>query len=68
MIYKWEKPHADKRLLEWMLMHTLFVNSMPMMSGPQVGNSLEPQECFNKTLETVEDLNPTAKKNQYSES
>ena len=51
-----------------MLMHTRFVDSMPMMSGPQVGNGLDPHECFNKTLETVAALKPISKKNQYSDS
>ena len=29
--------------MEWMLRHTFFVNSMPIVSGPQVGNILDPQ-------------------------
>ena len=65
---KWQNPHANRRLLKWMLMHTRFVDSVPMMSGPQVGNGLDPHECFNKTLETVAALKPISKKNQYSDS
>jgi hypothetical protein len=41
---KWQNPHADRRVLEWMLRHTRFVNSMPLMAGPMAGNNLNPQE------------------------
>ena len=68
MIPKWQNPHSDRRLPAWMLRHTRFVNSVPMMSVPQVGNSLDPQECFNKSLEAVAALNKTAEKKQYSDS
>ena len=59
---KWENPHDDRMLLERILGHTCFVNSMPMMSGPQVGNILDPQEFCNKALETVASLKTTSKK------
>jgi hypothetical protein len=65
---KWQNPHADRRMLEWMLRHTRFVNSVPMMMGPGGGTSLDPQECFNKALETVAALKPTAEVKRYSDS
>jgi hypothetical protein len=65
---KWQNPHADRRMLEWMIRHTRFVNSMPMMAGPMAGTTLDPQECFNKALETVAALKPTAETKKYSDS
>jgi hypothetical protein len=65
---KWQNPHADRRVLEWMLRHTRFVNSMPLMSETSLGNTLDPQECFNKALETVAALKPTAEAKKYSDS
>ena len=44
------------------------MNYMPMISGLKVVNSMDPQECFNKALETMADLKPTAEKKQYSDS
>ena len=40
---KWQNPHTDRRILEWMLRYTHFINSMPLKLGPQAGNSLDPQ-------------------------
>jgi hypothetical protein len=36
--------------------------------GPVAGNNLDPQECYNKALETVAALKPTVKKKKYSKS
>jgi hypothetical protein len=63
---KWRNPHTDRRVLEWMLRHTHFVNLMPTMAGPMAGNSLDPQECFNKALETVAALKPTADAKKFA--
>jgi hypothetical protein len=57
---KWQSPHTDRRMIEWMLRHTQFVNSMPMMMETIAGNNLDRQECFNKALETVAALKPVA--------
>jgi hypothetical protein len=65
---KWQNPHADRRMLEWMRRHTKFVNSMPTVVGPMAGNTLDPQQCFNKALETVAALKPTAEVKKYSDS
>ena len=64
---KWKNPHADWRVLEWMIRRTRFVNSMPLMSGPPADNKINPQECFNNALDTVVDLNTTSKTNKYSD-
>jgi hypothetical protein len=65
---KWQNPHADRRMIEWMLRHTRFVNSVPMMTETTMGNNLDPQECFNKALETVAALKPVAETKKYSDS
>jgi hypothetical protein len=39
--------------------HTLYVNNMPATAlGDNLGLMLDPQECFNKALETVAALRP----------
>ena len=45
-----------------MLRNTSFLNSIPMMSGPQVGNSLDPQEWFNKEIKTMAASKPKVDK------
>ena len=44
---KWNNLHVERKVLGWMLHHNLFVNSMPIASGTQARESLEPQNCFN---------------------
>jgi hypothetical protein len=39
---------------------------MLIMAGPMLGNSLGPQEYFNKALEMVLALKPTAEAKKYS--
>lgn len=51
-----------------MLRHTRFVSSVPLVTGPVAGNNLNPQECFNKALETVAALKPTVETKKYSDS
>jgi hypothetical protein len=46
-------------MISWMQHHTLYVNNMPaaaLVGSP--GLVLDPQECFNKALETVAALHP----------
>ena len=65
---KWKNPHENRRVLEWMLMHTCFINSMPLVSWPHAGNNLDPKNCFNKTLDTVEALEKISEAKKYIES
>ena len=44
-----------------MLRHTLFVDSMPLARGTQDSDSMEPQDCFIKALETVAAMKPEDK-------
>jgi hypothetical protein len=57
---KWQSPHVDRRMIGWMQRHTQYVNAMPMGIVPatNTGAVLDPQECFNKALETVAALRP----------
>jgi hypothetical protein len=54
---RWQNPHADRRMIAWMQRRTRYVNAMP---DPRVSfaQTLDPQECFNKALETVAALRP----------
>jgi hypothetical protein len=65
---KWQNPHTDQQMIKWMLYHTRFVNSVPMMMDTTAGNNLDPQECFNKALEKVAALKPAAETQKYSNS
>ena len=46
----------------------MFVNFMPLEPGPQSSKSLEPQECFNKALKTVDALKPVDKARKYTDA
>jgi hypothetical protein len=64
---KWQSPHVDRRMIVWMQRHTQYVNAMPMGSQATIaGATLDPQECFNKALETVAALKPTLEAKKYS--
>ena len=63
---KCQNPHANRNVLGWMLHHTLFLNSMSLAPVPQSSDSLEPQECLNKALETVDALKPEYKAKKYN--
>jgi hypothetical protein len=65
---KWQNPHADQQMIKWMLRHTQCVNFMPMMMETTVRNNLDPQEYFNKALETVAALKPVAETKKYRDS
>jgi hypothetical protein len=56
---KWQSPPAERRMIAWMQRRTLYLNAVPAtgMTGAPSGN-LDPQECFNKALETVAALRP----------
>jgi hypothetical protein len=64
---KWQSPHVDRRMIVWMQRHTQYVNAMPVGSQTlHTGATLDPQECFNKALETVAALKPTQEAKKYS--
>ena len=65
---KWQNTHADRKVLGWMLCHTLFVNSILLAPGPQSSKILDPQESLNKALETVSALNPADKARKYTDT
>jgi hypothetical protein len=64
---RWQRPHLNRQVLQWMQRHSQYVNQMPMsmVVGPTMGG-LDPQECFNKALETVAALKPTAEAKTYT--
>ena len=45
-------------MIEWMQRRTLYLNSVPATELGRPAASLDPQECFNKALETVAALRP----------
>jgi hypothetical protein len=56
---KWQNPPAERRMISWMQRRTLYINDMPATAaGGNYGMTLNPQECFNKALETVAALRP----------
>jgi hypothetical protein len=56
---RWQNPHFDCRMISWMQRHTRFVNAMPEAGlAGGMAPTLDPQECFNKALETVAALSP----------
>jgi hypothetical protein len=56
---RWQNPHSDRRMISWMQRHTRFVNAMPEAGlAGGMAPTLDPQECFNKALETVAALRP----------
>jgi hypothetical protein len=56
---RWQNPHSDRRMIGWMQRHTRFVNAMPETGlAGGLAPTLDPQECFNKALETVAALRP----------
>jgi hypothetical protein len=58
---KWQNPPAERRMISWMQRRTLFVNDMPATTAAaNPGFTLDPQECFNKALETVAALRPVS--------
>jgi hypothetical protein len=68
----WQNPPAERRMISWMQRHTLYVNDMPAVAlGGNPGLTLDPQECFNKALETVAALRPisvTAATKKYTQA
>jgi hypothetical protein len=66
---KWQRPHLDRTVLHWIQRHSQHVNQMPApgmgAAGPPVGG-LDPQECFNKALETVAALKPVSETKKYT--
>jgi hypothetical protein len=55
---RWQNPHADRRVIRRMQRRTHYLNNMPDPGLSIGGQSLYPQECFNKALETVAALQP----------
>ena len=57
---KWQSPPAERRMIAWMQRRTLYLNAVPAteFNGGGPGMALNPQECFNKALETVAALRP----------
>jgi hypothetical protein len=56
---KWQNSPTQPRMISWMQCRTLYVNHMlGAAPGGTPGLVLDPQECFNKALETVAALRP----------
>jgi hypothetical protein len=56
---KWQSPPEERRMIAWMQRRTLYLNAVPATGlGGRAGATLDPQECFNKALETVAALRP----------
>jgi hypothetical protein len=63
---KWQSPPAERRMISWMQRRTLYLNDMPAVTtGGNYGLTLDPQECFNKALETVAALRPVTEASTY---
>ena len=67
---RWQRPYLTRNVLQWLQRHSQYVNQIPpgMAVGPTVATmgGLDPQECFNKALETVAALKPTAEAKTYT--
>jgi hypothetical protein len=64
---RWQRPYSDRRVLQWIRRHSQYVNQMPQgvaQAGAPIG--LDPQECFNKALETVAALKPVQEAKKYT--
>jgi hypothetical protein len=64
---RWQRPYGDRRVLQWIRRHSQYVNQMPQgvaQAGAPIG--LDPQECFNKALETVAALKPVQEAKKYT--
>mgnify|MGYP000226091380 CR=1 FL=1 len=59
---RWQNPHTNRRVIEWMQRRTQYINVMPdpALAGGIGGQTLNPQECFNRALDTVAALRPPA--------
>ena len=67
---KWQAPMIDRKVNTWMERHTQYVNAVPFgalayPSGAPPG-SLDPQTCFDKAMDTIAALKPTAETKKYS--
>jgi hypothetical protein len=67
---RWQNPHPERRVVAWMQRHTRLTNALPM-EGPIAGvasASLDPQQCFDKAMETVAALKAAPENKKYSVS
>jgi hypothetical protein len=67
---RWQNPHPEHRVLAWMQRHTHLTNAIPV-DGPLAGlagPSLDPQQCFDKAMETVAALKAAPENKKYSVS
>jgi hypothetical protein len=56
---RWQSPPAERRMIAWMQGRTDYLNGVPSADLTGIaGITLDPQECFNKALETVAALHP----------
>jgi hypothetical protein len=69
---KWQAPVIDRKVNTWMERHTQYVNAVPFgaLAHPPGAatppGTLDPQSCFNKAMETIAALKPTAETKKYS--
>jgi hypothetical protein len=68
---RWQRPYSDRKVLQWINRHSRYVNQMPAGTMPAAAatittGGLDPQECFNRALETVAALKPVAESKKYS--
>jgi hypothetical protein len=66
---RWQNPHPERKVVAWMQRHTRLTNAIPV-DLPATGNQagLDPQQCFNKAMETVASLKTGPENKKYSVS
>jgi hypothetical protein len=67
---KWQAPVISRKVNTWMQRHTQYVNVVPVraltaLAATTASTSLDPQMCFNKAMETIRALKPTAELKKY---
>jgi hypothetical protein len=72
LMAKWQAPVIDRKVNTWMERHTQYVNAVPFGALAPVaavattGGALDPQMCFDKAMETIAALKPSAETKKYT--
>jgi hypothetical protein len=67
---RWQNPHPERQVVAWMQRHTRMTNAIPLDPvQPGVSSAgLDPQQCFDKAMETVAALKASPENKKYSGS
>jgi hypothetical protein len=67
---RWQNPHPERRVLAWMQRHTRLTNALPIDMPVNIASTggLDPQQCFDKAMETVAALKAGPENKKYSTS